>query len=469
MNPSTPRTEPSIAEQVLPNASFRFVEQIDLMDETLREGAERATVPPTLEAKADLAEAIARTGIRSIVVGMFPDVPHNIAFLKELVERQRAGRIPDDVRFLVISHVGITFAQTLDALNDLEIPLSSVWIIAIHSVSDLQMRHLFPTILRKDPEVAWDDERWNRTSDAEMRRFNLQWLDGFLPSLEAYRGGGVMVGLLDAFRADHEHLVGAVQTVARHPISQIRLVDTAGTCLPHQLQHTVGELVSGFPQIEFFGHFHDDFGMATGNAIMGLSLGLKGVDVSVGGFANRAGHPPLAEVTMALRKLYGITLPEFRYDQLTQLSRIAEGLYGLMENPAQAITGVITHSVQSGIRTELLRRAPTIFDVLDPTEVGADLVRMFGVRSGRDGLLRFLRETGVLQPLGLAPSTEIADRLYPALEQEWKRRSAQAHERLQGCIRDYQRALRHSFFTEHDVRVWLEANISKLNSTEERV
>jgi isopropylmalate/homocitrate/citramalate synthase len=469
VTPSASRTEPCIAEQVLPNVSFGFADDIDLMDETLREGAERATVPPTLEAKADLAEAIAHAGIRSIVVGMFPDVPHNIAFLKELVERQSTGRIPQHVRFLVISHVGITFRQTLDALNHLSIPLSSVWIIAIHSVSDLQMRHLFPTILRKDPALAWDDEAWSRTSDAEMRRFNLKWFDEFLPSLAAYQGGGVMVGLLDAFRADHEHLVAAAQTVARHPVTQIRLVDTAGTCLPHQVQRTVGELVSGFPQIQFFGHFHDDFGMATGNAMTGLSLGLKGVDVSVGGFANRAGHPPLAEVTMALRKLYGIALPGFRYDQLTRLSRLSESLYGLMENPAQAVTGVITHSVQSGIRTELLRRAPTIFDILDPREVGADLVRMFGVRSGRDGLLRFLRETGVLEPLGLAPSAEIADRLYPALEREWKRRSAQAHEQLQGCIRDYHSALNHSFFTEDDVRVWLEAHISQLNSTEERV
>lgn len=469
MSPSADLTESSIAQQVLPDATFRFVDDIDLMDETLREGAERATVPPTLEAKADLAEAIAHTGIRSIVVGMFPDVPHNIAFLKELVQRQRAGRIPERVRFLVISHVGITFRQTLDTLNDLSIPLSSVWIIAIHSASDLQMRHLFPTILRKDPALAWDDEAWCRTSDAEMRRLNLQWLDGFLPSLAAYRGGGVMVGLLDAFRANHEHLVAAVQTVARHRVTQIRLVDTAGTCLPNQVQRTVGELVNGFEQIQFFGHFHDDFGMATGNAIVGLSLGLKGVDVSVGGFANRAGHPPLAEVTMALLKLYGITLRDFRYDELVQLSRLTERLYGLMENPAQAITGVVTHSVQSGIRTELLRRAPTIFDILDPREVGADLVRMFGVRSGRDGLLRFLRETGVLEPLGLAPNVEIADRLYPELELEWKRRSAVAHEQLQDCIRAYHRALNHSFFTERDVRVWLEANISKLNSTEERV
>ncbi len=452
----------SIFSRVLPGQVLQFADQIDLMDETLREGAERATIPPTIDSKCDLAEAIAACGVRSIVVGMFPDVPHNIALLEELLRRQQAGRIPGDVRFLIISHVGITMMQTLEVLERRAIPLESVWIIVIHSVSDLQIEHLFPAILRKDAGVAWDADSWAGSSAQERRHFNLKWFDGFLSALPVYRGGGLMVGLLDAFRADHQHLLDAISTVERHGIKQVRLVDTAGTCMPHQVGRTVGETVERFPHIHFYGHFHDDFGMATANAIAGLSLGLRGVDVSVGGFANRAGHPPLAEVVMALRKLYGVELPGFRYDKLCSLSRLCERLYGLMENPAQAVTGLITHSIQSGIRTELLKAAPTIFDILDPAELGSDLVRMFGVRSGRDGLLRFLRETGLLEVAGLQPSMEIVDRLYPELEKEWKRRSLSSQERMLSAMENYHAALKQSFFTEDDVSDWLLSNIGIL-------
>jgi homocitrate synthase NifV len=203
--------------------------------------------------------------------------------------------------------------------------------------------------------------------------------------------------------------------------------------------------------------------MATGNALVGLSLGLQGVDVSVGGFANRAGHPPLGEVVMALRKLYGVELPGFQYEKLCALSRLSERLYGLMENPAQAITGVVTHAIQSGIRTELLKAAPTIFDILDPTEVGSDLVRMFGVRSGRDGLFRFLKDTRMLAPLGIEPTVEIADRLYPALESEWTRRSIASQECMRSAIQSYHAALKQSFFTEEDVATWLKSNLHTLH------
>lgn len=455
--------EPPVAAGVMPGARWAFADRIDLMDESLREGAERASVPPDLDAKCDLARAIADVGIRTLVVGMFPDVPQNAELLARLVRRQQAGQLPADLRFMVISHVGVTMRQTLALLDELAIPLDTVHVIAIHSVSDLQITHLFPTILRKDGAVDWDQAAWEALDDATRRARNLDWLAEFLPVVTGWRGGGVMVGLLDAFRADHGHLMNAVATVAAAGIRQIRLVDTAGTCLPHQLPQTVGEPVARFPDIAFYGHFHDDFGMSTANAVMGLSLGLKGVDVSVGGFANRAGHPPLAEVVMALRKLYGVELPGVDPTRLHGLSRMAERIYGLMENPAQAITGVVTHSVQSGIRTELLRKAPRIFDAIAPEEVGARLVAMFGVRSGRDGLLRFLRERQLLAPFGLEPTPEIADALFEHLDAEWARRSAGARARLGELIEQYQDTLNASFFTEEAMTSWLSAHLTAVH------
>jgi isopropylmalate/homocitrate/citramalate synthase len=452
----------SIASEVIPEQRFAFRSDIDLVDETLREGAERASVPTSLDAKCRLAKAIAETGVRSLVVGMFPDVPHNIDLLDALLHQQTIGQIPPDTRFIIISHVGETMRQTLRVLDGLRGPLELVWILAIHGVSDLQITHLFPTILQKDPTVAWDQAEWDSIDIAERRRRSLAWLETFLPSIRSYAGGGLMMGLIDSFRADQNHLQDAVRVAEANGIRQVRLLDTAGSCLPHQLKSTVGELVTAFPSVAFYGHFHDDFGMATANAVVGLSLGLRGVEVSVGGFANRAGHPPLAEVAVGLRQLYGIVLPGFRYDALFALSRMAERVYGLMENPAQAITGVITHSVQSGIRTELIRKAPQIFDILDPQAVGSDLTRMFGIRSGRDGILRFPREKeDQLRPLGITATAETADNIFHRLNKEWTSRSATAHERLVSIIELYQKTLTESFFTETEMMTLIGSPIAR--------
>ncbi len=438
-------------------AGFKFHPRIDLMDETIREGAERASVPPLFAAKCELAEAIAQLGVKSIVVGMFPDVPHNIELLGALLASQRAGRIPGDVRFLVISHVGITMQQTFEVLRGLPGSKESVCVIAITSVSDLQLMHLFPTILRKDPSLSFDVAEWEALTTEERRARNLAWLDGFLPTLKSSPSGSVMLGFLDAFRAEPAHVRDSVALAAAHGFTQVRLVDTAGSCIPQQVPELVAPLVQQYPQIDFYGHFHDDFGMATANALLGLAAGMRGVDVAVGGFANRAGHPPLAEVAMSLRTLYGVELPGFRYADLFALSRRAERTYGLMENPAQAITGVITHSVTSGIRTELLRRAPRIFDALDPAEIGAELTKAFGVRSGRDGMLRFLRErTEALRAIGLEPTEKVADALFEKLNDEWRRRSESTREQLLAQIDAYHAALQSSVFTEESMFQWLQ-------------
>jgi isopropylmalate/homocitrate/citramalate synthase len=438
---------------------WNFRSDIDLVDETLREGSERASVPASLEAKCELGQSIARAGIKSLVVGMFPDVPHNIELLKALLERQKGGDFPSDVRFIVISHVGETMQQTMRVLNQLDTSLQSVWILAIHGVSDLQITHLFPTILRKDPTVSWDQAEWDALDMFRRRERSGQWLKEFLPVMRSYTGGGVMVGLIDTFRSEFYHLKEISGIVSDSGIRQIRLLDTAGSCLPHQVPMVVGHLADAFPNIDFYGHFHDDFGMATANAMLGLSCGLRGVEVSVGGFANRAGHPPLAEVAVGLRTLYGIEIPNFHYHALFALSRLAEKTYGLMENSAQAITGIMTHSVQSGIRTELIKKAPQIFDILDPRSVGAELTRMFGVRSGQDGVLRFLTEHApIFESLGLAPTSKTAELIFNDLDAEWSRRSRLIKTRLLSAIADYQRGLGDAFFTEDEMTNWIQSS-----------
>lgn len=434
--------------EVLPG----FRDGIDLWDETLREGAERAAIAPSLDEKTQVATELSDIGVRSIVVGMFPDVPHNIELLKALIRLQQQGRIHRDVRFLVISHVGDIFERSLEVLSSLGLPIDSVWLIVIHSVSDQQIENLFPSILQRSETPDFDPATWQHKSVQQRREFNVNWLERFLPSIQRYQGGGIVFGLLDYFRSDLGHARRVIRTLAESGVSDIRLVDTAGSCTPHEVGEYVAPVIAEFPNTRFYGHFHDDFGMATGNAILGLSYGLKGVDVSVGGFANRAGHPAIAEVAVALRDLYGIELEGFNYRGLCNLSRRVEQLYGLMEAPTQAITGVITHGILSGIRTELIAKAPTIFDIIDPESVGANLTRMFGARSGRDGMYRFLKANQ--EELGLTGVTrEMADQLFEVIQNEWNAKSGSIKQKLGELIEGQQELLRSAAFTEDEMKV----------------
>lgn len=428
--------------------------RIDLWDETMREGAERSPLHVSVADKVSLAVEIQKTGITTFVTGMFPDVPHNQDLLLALIAAKEQGRLRPDTRFIIISHLGARMAKTIEFLRAAPERHRSTWVLGIMATSDQQIDYLFPTARAAGGENP-DLDDWLALPVGDKRALSLDWLDSELRKLASVDFiGGAAVGLLDAYRADPGHLRDALEVVHGIGIRTVRLVDTAGTCTPTQVQQLVAPLVSGFPDIAFHGHFHNDFGMATANALEALRVGMRGVDVSVGGLANRAGHPALAEVLLGARDLYQLETAAYETAGLFDLSRYVEGVYGVIEPPAQPLTGTITYTVLSGIRTDLVDRAPTIFDIVDPASIGNRELRTFGVRSGEEGLLRILRQRGLSHPD--QSDEELARILFAKLTAEWDERSSQAKQRLHGAIAEHRAALEDALFTEDAAAAWLE-------------
>ncbi|HCF50065.1 MAG TPA: homoaconitate hydratase, partial [Syntrophomonas sp.] len=56
-------------------------------------------------------------------------------------------------------------------------------------------------------------------------------------------------------------------------------------------------------------HTHNDFGMATANALSGVYAGAKYVGVTINGLGERAGNTCLQEMIMVLKYLIGMKLP----------------------------------------------------------------------------------------------------------------------------------------------------------------
>jgi homocitrate synthase NifV len=219
-----------------------------------------------------------------------------------------------------------------------------------------------------------------------------------------------------------------VAAATGHGIRQIRIVDTSGVATPERVRALTASLLGRDPGLRLYGHFHNDYELATANALSALAAGFTGVDVSVGGFANRAGHPSLAGLSMALRDLHGVTLDGFDYAGLSALSRVSERCLGLMESPTQAVTGVITHASLNGHRSDLLKFAPRLFSHLVPGDVGARNDVRYG---GSDGLHNFLTQHAA--ELGALDEERV--------RQAWERRNRTVAAGIQAAIDAYHQAL----------------------------
>ncbi|MDI6906034.1 MAG: homocitrate synthase [Thermoanaerobacterales bacterium] len=136
------------------------------------------------------------------------------------------------------------------------------------------------------------------------RRWVLAQLRKTIAYALAY-GCRVTVGTEDASRAEDAFLVEFALLAQEMGVERLRYCDTVGVLDPFTTLERLTRLREKVAiPLEF--HGHNDFGMATANALAAVKAGCRYVDVTVGGLGERAGNVPLEEVVAALEHLYGL-------------------------------------------------------------------------------------------------------------------------------------------------------------------
>jgi len=120
----------------------------------------------------------------------------------------------------------------------------------------------------------------------------------------AASGADVMFSPMDATRTDPAFLAEIVEAVDEVGIEWINIPDTCGVATPRRFGDLV-EFVGEHTDARIDVHTHDDFGLATANALAGVEAGADQVQVSVNGIGERAGNAAFEEVVMSAESVYG--------------------------------------------------------------------------------------------------------------------------------------------------------------------
>src|SRR5207237_10701444 len=109
---------------------------------------------------------------------------------------------------------------------------------------------------------------------------------------------------VDSTRADKEFFAEAYAAAVEAGAAEAVVVDTIGVATPEAVSELVG-LTSelGIP-VHF--HGHNDFGLATANAIAAVRAGARWIHGTINGMGERAGNANIGEVALALRALWGV-------------------------------------------------------------------------------------------------------------------------------------------------------------------
>jgi homocitrate synthase NifV len=217
----------------------------------------------------------------------------------------------------------------------------------------------------------------------------------------------VSVNAEDSSRSDPDFLIEFAENAREAGADRLRYCDTVGILDPLGTYKRVKALIDAV-DIEVEMHTHNDFGMATANAIAGLEAGATYVNTTVNGLGERAGNASMEELVMALRYNQGVEM-DIQTSLFRELAEYVALASGRSIPTWKPVVGGNLFVYESEGRASGVVRDPATYEMFLPGEVG--LLRRFSVGkySGPSVVRRKLREHGY------HPSREEIARLVPVL------------------------------------------------------
>lgn len=204
----------------------------------------------------------------------------------------------------------------------------------------------------------------------------------------------VCIGGEDSSRADLEFLKEVMILAKSLGADRFRYCDTVGILTPQKTYQNISHLISlNLLDIEM--HTHNDFGMATANAISGIEAGAKSVNTTVIGLGERAGNASFEQVLMALAHLFD----EKRVIQADKLKSLVSKVSKASNKNIDKnlpIVGEDIFSHESGIHVNGMIKSSNSYEAFCPEEVGLHRVFPIGKHSGSSTISYHLKSLGII-------------------------------------------------------------------------
>ena len=367
-NRNKPSVREAFPEEVL---SSKITGPVFIDDTTLRDGEQTAGVVFANQEKIHIARLLDQIGVHQIEAG----VPAMGGDEKDAIREIASLGLSASV-------MGWNRAVIADLKHSLDCGVDAV-AISISS-SDIHIEHKLGR-----------DREWVLYSVREAVRF--------AKDHDLY----VSVNAEDSSRSDPAFLIEFAENAREAGADRLRYCDTVGILDPLGTYKQVKTLIDAV-DIEIEMHTHNDFGMATANAIAGLEAGATYVNTTVNGLGERAGNASMEELVMALRYNQGVEM-EIQTSLFRELAEYVALASGRSIPTWKPVVGGNLFVYESEGRASGVVRDPATYEMFLPGEVG--LLRRFSVGkySGPSVVHRKLREHGY------HPSREEIAQLVPVL------------------------------------------------------
>lgn len=330
---------------------------IKIDDTTLRDGEQTAGVVFSNQEKVEIAKKLCEVGVHQIEAG----IPAMGGDEKETIKKIAKLNLPCSI---------LAWNRTVqsDIQHSIDCGVDAVAVSV--PTSDIHIEHK----LRKSR--GWVLESVKEAVD-------------FAKKKKLY----VSVNAEDASRTGLDYLLEFAKIAKDVGADRLRFCDTLGILDPFET-HKVIKFLRDNVDIEIEMHTHNDFGMATANALAGIRAGATYVNTTVNGLGERAGNAALEEVVMALKYTAGVDLG-MKTQLFRKLSEYVAEASSRTVPVWKAIVGANVFAHESGIHADGVIKNPLTYEAFTPDEVGLERQILIGKHSGTRVIITKFKEYGV--------------------------------------------------------------------------
>ena len=332
-------------------------QNIEILDSTLREGEQTPGVSFSVREKIILAKKLDLFGVDFIELGhpaVSSDVYEAVEMLNDL-----------DLNAKKMVHGRAMKSDINDALA-----IGVRWIGIFYGTSPISLKHRFNIDQKTALNRIESAIKYGKDKGLKLR-FTAE----------------------DASRTDIHFLIKIGQLAQSSGADRYSIADTVGCLTPTKTKRLVKDIVKEL-EIPLHIHCHNDYGMATANALSALESGAQCVDVSVNGLGERCGLSSLAEVVTSLINLYKVN-GNWDLGLIPDLTKLVTSFSDSEFQDNQPLVGKNAFTHKSGLHVKAVLNNPQSYESIHPSLVNRKRKLVIDKYTGHAAILNKFNSLGI--------------------------------------------------------------------------
>lgn len=340
---------------------------IEIMDTTLRDGEQTATVSFSTQEKSSLAYLLLDDlGVNRIEIASARVSDGEFQTVSKIANWAKVNGHLDKVEILGFVDKGASIDW-----------LKNAGCKTINMLTKGSYKHVTEQ-LRKTPEEHLKDivaeVEYAYKQGINVNLYLEDWSNGILHS--------------------EDYVYFMMDKLKDYPIKRFMLPDTLGILNPHTTWRCCRRMISRYSDLHFDFHAHNDYDLAVANTMVAAEVGVKGVHVTMNGLGERAGNASLASVIAVFHDQlnYKTTIRE---EEINKVSRVVETYSGQTISTNQPIIGENVFTQCAGIHADGDNKNNLYYNELYPERFGRVREYALGKLSGKSNIRKNIEALGI--------------------------------------------------------------------------